>query len=47
MINYPNKKSPSNNKLKIFANRGMNLEEAINITNDYYLDTIYWLPVLV
>ena len=38
MINYPNKKSPSNNKLKIFANRGMNLEEAINITNDYYLD---------
>ena len=38
MINYPNKKSSSSNTLKVYANRGMNLEEAINITNQYYLD---------
>ena len=38
MINYPNKKSGFDNKLKVYANRGMNLEEAINITNNYYLE---------
>ena len=38
MINYPNKKNSFSNSLKIYANRGMNLEEAINITNEYYLD---------
>lgn len=38
MINYPNKKSSFSNALKVYANRGMNLEEAINITNQYYLD---------
>ncbi len=38
MINYPNKKNSFNNALKVYANRGMNLEEAINITNQYYLD---------
>lgn len=38
MINYPNKKSKVSNSLKVYANRGMNLEEAINITNQYYLD---------
>lgn len=38
MINYPNKKRSSSIGLKSFANRGMNLEESINVTNDYYLD---------
>jgi recombination protein U len=38
MINYPNKKSSFSSTLKVYANRGMNLEEAINITNQYYLD---------
>ena len=38
MINYPNKKTSFSNTLKVYANRGMNLEEAINITNEYYLD---------
>ena len=38
MINYPNKKSNFSGSLKVYANRGMNLEEAINITNQYYLD---------
>ena len=38
MINYPNKKKCSSVGLKTFANRGMNLEESINITNNYYLD---------
>lgn len=38
MINYPNKKSNNVSTLKVYANRGMNLEEAINITNSYYLD---------
>lgn len=39
MINYPNKKNGRVSTLKIFANRGMNLEDSINITNQYYLDT--------
>lgn len=38
MINYPNKKKVTSTGLKTFANRGMNLEESINITNQYYLD---------
>lgn len=38
MINYPNKKNSPLSPLKIYANRGMNLEEAINITNQYYSD---------
>lgn len=38
MINYPNKKKAVSTGIKSFANRGMNLEESINITNDYYLD---------
>lgn len=38
MINYPNKKNNFSTSLKVYANRGMNLEEAINITNKYYLD---------
>ena len=38
MINYPNKKSSFSVKLKTYGNRGMNLEESINITNQYYLD---------
>ena len=38
MINYPNKKNSFSGSLKVYANRGMNLEEAINITNEYYLD---------
>lgn len=38
MINYPNKKNSFSGSLKVYGNRGMNLEEAINITNEYYLD---------
>ena len=38
MINYPNKINSFSGSLKVFANRGMNLEEAINLTNEYYLD---------
>ena len=38
MINYPNKKIGFTNHLKTYGNRGMNLEESINITNQYYLD---------
>ena len=38
MINNPNKKNSFSGSLKVYANRGMNLEEAINITNEYYLD---------
>ena len=38
MINYPNKKNTFSTPLKVYANRGMNLEEAINITNQHYLD---------
>ena len=38
VINYPNKKNTFSQTLKVYANRGMNLEEAINITNEYYLD---------
>jgi len=40
MIGYPNKKVIVNAKKEYvnYGNRGMNLEEAINITNSYYLD---------
>ena len=40
MINYPNKKkvSATNKEYINYGNRGMHLEEAINLTNNYYLD---------
>lgn len=38
MINYPNKKNSFNETLKVYGNRGMGLEESINITNEYYLE---------
>lgn len=40
MINYPNKKIVTNTKKEYvnYGNRGMNLEDAINITNEYYRD---------
>lgn len=37
-MNYPNKKVVSNSKPIIYSNRGMNLEDDINITNKYYLE---------
>ena len=39
-INYPNgtHKNNSLKRVKTFANRGMNLEEDLNITNEYYLE---------
>lgn len=38
MINYPNgKKSAGSIALKSAANRGMSLEDDLNVTNDYYL----------
>ena len=39
MINYPNKKYITKSKKEYvnYGNRGMNLEESINLTNDYYL----------
>ena len=36
-INYPNKKNVIHNKNVNFKNRGMSLEEDVNITNEYYL----------
>ena len=40
MINYPNKKIVTKEKKEYvnYGKRGMNLEEAINMTNTYYLD---------
>jgi len=40
MIGYPNKKTVNSEKKDYinYGNRGMNLEESINITNSYYLD---------
>ena len=40
MINYPNKKTISTTKKEYinYGKRGMKLEDAINITNSYYLD---------
>lgn len=38
MLNYPNgKKATSTSVSKSAANRGMSLEEDLNVTNDYYL----------
>ncbi len=37
MINYPIKKNPVTNKIST-SNRGMNLENDINLTNEYYLN---------
>lgn len=40
MINYPNKKVVSDSKKEYinYGNRGMNLEDSINLTNTYYLE---------
>lgn len=39
MINYPNKKTQNTKKEYVnYGNRGMKLEDAINITNTYYLN---------
>ena len=40
MINYPNKKTITNHKAEYvnYGKRGMNLEDSINMTNNYYLD---------
>lgn len=40
MINYPNKKKVTHEKKEYinYGKRGMNLEDSINITNQYYLD---------
>jgi recombination protein U len=49
MINYPNKKKITSNKITSPANRGMNFETMINQTNDFYLDNdiavIYKKPI--
>jgi len=49
MINYPNKKKITNNKITSTANRGMNFETMINQTNEFYLDNdiavIYKKPI--
>lgn len=49
MINYPNKKKVTNNKVVSSANRGMNFETMINQTNEFYLDNdiaiIYKKPI--
>ena len=37
-MNYPNKKSTYNKKPINYGNRGMTLEEDINISNKYYLE---------
>ena len=37
-MNYPNKKSKSNNNYIEYGNRGMTLESDINSSNKYYLD---------
>jgi len=38
MINYPNGKTKYNKPLISTANRGMDFEDDINLTNQYYLD---------
>ncbi len=50
MVNYPIKKSSSNTTVRPSAsNRGMDLEDAINQTNDYYISNniafIYKKPI--
>lgn len=37
MINYPGKAKSSYTKTVNYSNRGMNLEELINLSNEYYL----------
>lgn len=37
-MNYPNGLSKNNNNMINYGNRGMNLEEDLNITNQYYLE---------
>lgn len=37
-MNYPNKIKKNNHKLITYDNRGMDLENLINKTNEYYLD---------
>ena len=37
MINYPGKAKTSYKKTVNYSNRGMNLEELINLSNEYYL----------
>ena len=39
MVNYPNKKETYKDKNISAAHRGMTLEQDINDTNKYYLDT--------
>ena len=38
-MNYPNGKNKIKNNNINYGNRGMNLEEDLNITNEYYLET--------
>jgi len=38
-MNYPNKSKKEYNKYTNYANRGMNLEELLNLSNEYYLET--------
>lgn len=38
IMNYPNKTKTTFNKLTTYANRGMDLENILNITNEYYLE---------
>lgn len=38
-MNYPNGKNKAKNNNINYGNRGMNLEEDLNITNEYYLET--------
>lgn len=38
VINYPNKKKSVNKRTISHSNRGMNLEEDLSVTNQYYLD---------
>ena len=49
MINYPIKKKTTNIKVSSSSNRGMDLEQALNETNEYYLNNdiavIYKKPI--
>ena len=53
-MNYPNgqKRRPLNQeksriKNNIYSNRGMTLEEDINVTNEYYLEYVYLYYLVV
>ncbi|HQB32109.1 MAG TPA: Holliday junction resolvase RecU [Erysipelotrichaceae bacterium] len=39
MVNYPNGKFSNRSKVINYARRGMSLEEDLNLTNKYYLET--------